>query len=555
MKSLKYLLVTVLSIVVISCDEEELLKEEPLDFFSPENSYTKPEHFETALTYLYYQVRSIYYTNEPSNWFDMHIGTDLAVHGTDPDNVMADYGAHLQPSSNPPEYWWTRQYELIKNANVILDRISDIEFPSDAEKNAIIAEAKFFRAFGYRTLGYLFGGVPLVLEEISSVKRDFVRASRDQVYQQITEDLVYAAQHLPSINEVNDGKISKEVANHYLADVYVAQEQWDNAIVAASAVIENSGASLMTERFGRRSDEPGDVFWDLFQRGNQNRSSGNNEALWVIQQEFNTIGGAGPLNVWGGGGFKIERYYGALLFRLIDPDGKYILPGPVSTYGGRSIGWVRGTDHFRNTIWEGDFDNDLRNSQYNMIRDIEVLNKESAYYGQMYIADSLITDNGRLFRTLYEFPTKITTPGDHPDELYLDKDQEILTSNAGHTYADQYMLRVAETYLLRAEAYLGINDLTNAAADINEVRNRANANPVNESEIDIDFILDERLRELNFEEKRRLTLARLGLVYERTIQYNPFVTMESYHNLYPIPFSEIERNTEAELEQNSGYTN
>ena len=75
------------------------------------------------------------------------------------------------------------------------------------------------------------------------------------------------------------------------------------------------------------------------------------------------------------------------------------------------------------------------------------------------------------------------------------------------------------------------------------------------AEIDIDFILDERLRELNFEEKRRLTLARLGLVYERTIQYNPFVTMESYHNLYPIPFSEIERNTEAELEQNSGYTN
>ncbi|SHN33598.1 SusD family protein [Cyclobacterium lianum] len=69
------------------------------------------------------------------------------------------------------------------------------------------------------------------------------------------------------------------------------------------------------------------------------------------------------------------------------------------------------------------------------------------------------------------------------------------------------------------------------------------------------------MRELGVEEKRRLTLNRMGLLYERTNRYcegRPDVTnfgvdVQPYHNLWPIPFSEIERNTGARLEQNPGY--
>jgi starch-binding outer membrane protein, SusD/RagB family len=74
--------------------------------------------------------------------------------------------------------------------------------------------------------------------------------------------------------------------------------------------------------------------------------------------------------------------------------------------------------------------------------------------------------------------------------------------------------------------------------------------------VDINYILDERMRELGVEEKHRLTLARLGLVYERTVNvaHNPVAAnIQSYNNLWPIPQAEIERNKDAKLEQNPGY--
>lgn len=76
------------------------------------------------------------------------------------------------------------------------------------------------------------------------------------------------------------------------------------------------------------------------------------------------------------------------------------------------------------------------------------------------------------------------------------------------------------------------------------------------SAVNIDYILDERMRELGMEEKRRLTLQRLGLLYDRVSRFNTYYTgIQPFHNLWPIPFVEIERNTGAVLDQNLGYTN
>ena len=132
----------------------------------------------------------------------------------------------------------------------------------------------------------------------------------------------------------------------------------------------------------------------------------------------------------------------------------------------------------------------------------------------------------------------------------------MLKSSAGGTYTDQYMFRLAETYLIRAEAYLGLNNKQKAADDINVVRARSHANDVEAQDVDIDYILDERMRELGVEEKRMLTLCRLALVYDRVKRFNPYYSdIEQKFNLWPIPFSEIERNKDAVLEQNPGYDN
>ena len=117
------------------------------------------------------------------------------------------------------------------------------------------------------------------------------------------------------------------------------------------------------------------------------------------------------------------------------------------------------------------------------------------------------------------------------------------------------MFRLAETHLLRAEAYLALNDKDKAAADINVIRNRAHAKPVLTSQVTLDYILDERMRELGVEERRRITLMRMGKLYDRVMKCNPYYAkeMKKHYELWPIPYKEIEANRGAVLEQNPGY--
>ena len=119
-------------------------------------------------------------------------------------------------------------------------------------------------------------------------------------------------------------------------------------------------------------------------------------------------------------------------------------------------------------------------------------------------------------------------------------------------------MRLAETYLLRAEAYMMAGKKTEAAADINIVRARAHSTPVTADEVDIDLILDERARELCLEEMRLNTLMRLNKLTEYLMKYNSKVIKEGYKlddhlNKFPIPNSEIEANKEGGLIQNDGY--
>ncbi len=117
------------------------------------------------------------------------------------------------------------------------------------------------------------------------------------------------------------------------------------------------------------------------------------------------------------------------------------------------------------------------------------------------------------------------------------------------------MFRLAETYLLRAEAYLGSGNTALAAADINLVRARGKASPVAPGSVTLDYILDERLRELGVEEKRMLTLMRMGKLVDRVTRFNPFygTKMQPHFNLWAIPQREIERNRNGTFEQNPEY--
>lgn len=108
---------------------------------------------------------------------------------------------------------------------------------------------------------------------------------------------------------------------------------------------------------------------------------------------------------------------------------------------------------------------------------------------------------------------------------------------------------------MRAEANILKGDRASAANDLNVVRARAKTFPITAADATIDFLLDERMRELYSEEFRMVTLTRMGKLYDRVKKYNEKsgLSIEPYHNLWPIPFSEINRNVSANLEQNPGY--
>jgi starch-binding outer membrane protein, SusD/RagB family len=574
MKNIKpFFLFLILLTTGVSC-KKNFLDEKPLDFLSTTNAFQTSADFQASVNNLYRLVRDEFYTLNDNTVYDYQYRTDLAIDVT---AATPNLVAQISPTSSLMSDHWTRLYKIVSEANTVISRIPASKL-TDNNKKLFEARGRFFRALGYRTLAYLFGGVPLVTEEITTPKVDFTRATRKEVYTQIIQDLEFAASNLPAITAVKDGEVSKEAANHLLSEVYTADGQYQKAVDAATLVISNPAMGLMTNRFNLGNtpkDEngvqaPGDVYADLFRVGNQNRGGGNKEAILVIQIQANVPGGAGATNLGfaNAGGYCLERVHVPLI-RDVTVNGVSLFKWPAGDYssGGRGVGFMGPSFWFQDSIWRN-FNNDIRNANHNFIRKFKVTNPASPLYGQMFDYYNLpagtkgsngqVLVSGKPSRALYAFQAKATTPYQHPQELYDPINRPwpfSLKDGAAFTFRDEYMFRLAETYLLRAEAYLGLGKTTEAAADINVVRARSNADPVSPGNVNIDYILDERMRELGVEEKRLLTLMRLGKWYDRVVKCNSYYAPQALtkYNLWPIPQAEIERNREAVLDQNPGY--
>jgi hypothetical protein len=540
-------------LALASCDKE-FLDETPQDFLSAENSFVTYKDFNASVNNLYRIVRLEFYSQDENFPMDYIYGTDIVFDGQPSALRFTNHNSTLNVSGAIPFDHWRDLYKLISESNIILSRLPASKM-TDSEKILIEARARFFRAFGYRTLAYLYGGVPLVLEEVSSPAYNYARATKAEVLAQAVTDLTFAVANLPGITTVQNGEISKPAAQHLLSEVYLAAGDFNNAVTAATGVISDPNLGLMRTRFGRRSTvTPGDVYWDLYQRNNQNRTSGNREGLWVVQFETDVPGGSGISTAMVGNALY-ERHH-APLIRDFRQGALSPFLFPVGDYtGGRGIGWAISTRYFSNTIWASDFTTDMRNANHNFVRVFTYTNPAvPSLFGRTVSADAPPAGVTVPSRTFYAYQSKVTTPFDHPTNLYANPANFLLKDVAGGTYTDQYMFRLAETYLLRAEANLGKGDRVAAAADLNAIRSRAGASPVLPANVTIDYILDERMRELGIEEKRRLTLMRLGLLYDRVKRFNPYYAdIDPKHNLFPIPAAEIERNREGILEQNPGY--
>ncbi len=567
-KNLSFLMLILLLTGTISC-KKDFLDETPLDFLSAGNAFKTSNDFQASVNNLYRLVRAELYTTNDNAPFEYQYRTDLAFYV--PAAFPANLSGEISPNSSIMSGHWTALYKIVAEANTVIARIPSSEM-SASDKLLFEARGRFFRAFAYRCLAYIWGGVPLELNEVTDPKIDYVRATRKEVYTQVIADLTFAATNLPAITSaaVKDGEVTSQAANHLLAEVYIADGQFQNAITAANAVINSSGMALMTSRFGsRRTEVPGDVYWDLFRKNNQNRKngSGNTESIWVIQIETDVPGGAAisTTSFASGDGFSLERVH-APLIRDLTVNNVAAFRWPTSDYtGGRGVGFWAPSKYFIDSVYAGDPVNDIRNANHNFVRRFKGSNPSSPFFNvdidfhnlppNTKGTSGVTLTSGVPSRAFYPYSTKCTEPGGHPSNLYSGAYPQALKGGAGFTYQDQYLIRLAETYLLRAEAYLGASNPTLAANDINVVRARSGASAVAPANVTIDYILDERIRELGVEEKRMFTLMRLNKWYDRVVKCNPFYASaaQTKYNLWPIPQSEIERNRGAVLEQNPGY--
>jgi hypothetical protein len=441
-------------------------------------------------------------------------------------------------------------YSIVNATNTIIDRAenrTDIKWAggsasAEDNKNRVIAEAKAIRAWSYRHLSYCWGDVPLNLKESlgSTIKTDWERTPVAEVRRQILSDLLFAEKYIP-VEPVLAGRLTKGAIQHYLAEMYLVINKPDSTLYWANQVINTPQYKLITARYGVKKTQPGVAFMDMFLQGNKNREEGNTEALWVWQFQFETIGG---------GSDPSTRAHHQGRFMDIKIGG--VVPLQITYERGG-----RGKAYTAPTKWAIDIyqKQDDRGSNY-AIRKFFIL--KDAAGNAPYPSDKLpptyhYGDTIKLNwsndltpatwqRTDWPYSRKVE--GTNPDNI---------TQSAN--FDDYIALRLAETYLLKAEAQyrLGLSD--DAATTINIIRARSKATPVTAANINIDFILDERSRELFLEEQRRYTLLRTHKWYTRTKAYNHFggENITPRDTLFPIPQAVIDANLTKPMPQNPGF--
>lgn len=541
-------LTSMLLIAITGC--EGFLDEELKSELAPSNTFTSTYGFEVGSAGLYALTRSEYNTWGEGGAFmhgnacayeTLHAGTDIVDVINSDGSLTAFANLTMTSQEKFVESYWRWAYQLIASSNLILDyseKNSNWDKPTD--KARFQAEARFFRAYAYRTLVYLYGDVPYVDKILYDFKLDFTRDPKDEVVQHIIDDLTFATENLPENpddSSVKEGQLTRWAAWHLLSEMALLKKDYKLAETAALKVIKSGYYELMKTRYGVNKGKAGDVYSDLFLENNQNRKSGNRESIFVLQFEYNTIGGGTNSDDWTRRAWS-PNYSGINGFVLAD------------TLGGRGIAqivpmkWWIGTQRTNATgDVAGIFDaKDIRNSNYNIKRDWYYNDKSNtALFGKKCnITEQTWFSTKQLFPALTKF-------------FYGRVEKLDLTGS----YRDRMKFRLAETYLLLAEAHLGLNDAPKAADAVNEVRRRAGATQITATEMTIDFLLDERIRELVGEESRRFTLVRTGKYVERVKAHNPVLKdkVEEYHNLWPIPKAIIDSNRDVEFPQNPGYAN
>ncbi|MBZ4191490.1 RagB/SusD family nutrient uptake outer membrane protein [Niabella sp. 3A5MI-3] len=193
---------------------------------------------------------------------------------------------------------WQQHYYGINKANIAIDKIPGIEM-DETQKNRLVNEARFIRALLYFNLVRLFGGVPLVLHNPSSIDIEAVklkRATAEEIYVQVIDDLTAATALPASFSGADKGRATSGAALGMLAKVYVTRKDWATARTILEKILT---AGTFTGATGTYGYDLFPVFKDVFQKPTKN----GKEHLFSVQYESN-LGARNVQNFLSGSNFN-----------------------------------------------------------------------------------------------------------------------------------------------------------------------------------------------------------------------------------------------------------
>ncbi len=506
--------------LMTSC--EDYLEEDNYTKLSIDIANEDPTTFDQLVSRVYEISREYATHYDPDMYYSLEdLGTDLVtrndlVSGT---NDINDY-VNFNSTNWTVSVYWRNQYQIIAAANLVMSDADEVKDLDEGIKATGLGEAKFFRAMAYFNLVENFGGVPLVLHRVTTAETDFTRESEQSVYTQIVADLNDALAAVPETTE-DYGRVTKDAVRQFMSKVLLTKayksfgssSDFTDAAALAETVILNhdlvpSFEDLVSIDNQRNSEV---VFSYLFGTNSVSRGWGNSRHMMYKFRFYDypglsrTVQGLRPMPT-------------PFFFSLFDDADE------------------RAAATFNRTLYATENDGDIE------VGDIAMFFPKEAWTAEQIAAVPYVVINPDQY-LISDGTTNVHYPlfrkFDDPSVPFTQPDQ----SSQGER--DMVVMRSGEAYLIAAEAYLGASNLTAAAQKLTDLRSRAGlSTAVTEGEVTLDFILDERARELMGEVNRWMDLKRTGKLIERTLAHNPHAALnqalEAKHLLRPIPQSEID---------------
>ncbi|MGK9125713.1 RagB/SusD family nutrient uptake outer membrane protein [Olivibacter sp. SA151] len=529
---------------------KKMLDEENLSGITDETLYTTPKGFETLVNAAYSYQRWWYGKERGYNIGET--GTDLWTNGAG--DVYPDLTTYqnLQATNGALQEVWSNFYKAINVCNAGIARVGNSGM-DQALQIQRTAEFRFLRAFYYYHIVETWGGVHLTTEETVGVVTEARKSSVDDFYNLIIEDLRFAVDHLAPTT-ADYGRVTKPAAEAFLARVYLTRGLNAEASALAKKVISDYGFALLPN------------YADLWRMNNLQ----NSEIVYAVNYSSNlNDNDKQDDNVYPDGDNRGSNSAHMLFLMKYDDQ-----PGVI-----RSLEYGRPFNRYQpsryllylfneniDSRFEASFQNVWYCNQPNASGRPAGMNVgDTAVFISKYTVPASVRATKNY--TIYDDGDIYNTDGSSKNRLRYISLKKFMDNTRGsineaQSVRDAFVIRLAEMYLIVAEAAFKTGNNEEAVTYLNIIRERAAKEgykeemDVNAADVTLDFILEERAREFAGEQMRWFDLKRTGKLKESLQKYNPHAItyFRDYHMLRPIPQNQLDAVTnKSEFTQNPGY--